>query len=105
MKAIIINKLDNVAVVVNDVPKGTTVITDAGEIIAKELIKTGHKIALCDIDKGQPIIKYGTIIGEASTEIKKGQWVHCHNVLDTTEKICDEYESYYRAKVKEAEEI
>ena len=58
MKAIIINKLDNVAVVVNDVPKGTTVITDSGEIIAKELIKTGHKIALCDIDKGQPIIKY-----------------------------------------------
>lgn len=40
----------------------------------------GHKIALCDIEKGQDIIKYGYSIGHALTDIKSGEHIHTHNI-------------------------
>lgn len=43
-------------------------------------IKAGHKFALCDIGEGEPVIKYGEIIGRATCDIKKGEWVHTHNL-------------------------
>lgn len=61
---IIINSKDNVGV----------------NLIGDEVIPAGHKFALCDIKEGQTIIKYGQIIGRAKCDIKKGDWVHTHNV-------------------------
>ncbi|MGM9682628.1 MAG: UxaA family hydrolase [Eubacteriales bacterium] len=43
-------------------------------------IPAGHKIALFNIKHGDPVIKYGQTIGRASTDIKKGEWVHSHNL-------------------------
>ena len=43
-------------------------------------LKTGHKIAICDIDKGADVIKYGYPIGYATENIKKGDAVHSHNM-------------------------
>ena len=40
----------------------------------------GHKIALCDIKKGEEIIKYGEAIGAASRDIAAGDYVHIHNM-------------------------
>lgn len=40
----------------------------------------GHKIAVRDIHKGELIIKYGEEIGIATAEIKKGEYVHIHNL-------------------------
>ena len=54
----IINKLDNVEVNLED----------------------GHKYALCDIAKGENVIKYGNPIGHATEDIKKGSHVHTHNM-------------------------
>ena len=54
----LINKLDNVDINLND----------------------GHKYALRDIKKGENIIKYGNPIGHATEDIKKGEHVHSHNV-------------------------
>jgi altronate dehydratase len=42
----------------------------------------GHKIAIQDIKKGDKIVKYGEPIGSATQNIKKGDWVHTHNVKD-----------------------
>lgn len=64
MNGVIINKKDNVGVLLE------------GE---KE-IPAGHKYALRDITKGEYVIKYGEIIGKATENIKKGEWVHTHNV-------------------------
>ena len=50
-------------------------------------IPAGHKYALSDIKKGETVIKYGQIIGRATVDINKGEWVHTHNVkshLDET---------------------
>ncbi len=62
--AIIINEKDNVGVTLT----GT------------ETIPAGHKYALCEIKKGETVIKYGEIIGRATSDIQKGEWVHTHNV-------------------------
>ena len=43
-------------------------------------LSTGHKTALCDIEKGSDIIKYGYPIGYATENIKKGDHVHSHNM-------------------------
>ena len=43
-------------------------------------IATGHKIALCDIKKGDDIIKYGYPIGCATCGISEGESVHSHNI-------------------------
>lgn len=41
----------------------------------------GHKIAVRDIRKGEPVIKYGEHIGAASAGIRKGEYVHIHNMV------------------------
>lgn len=43
-------------------------------------IPFGHKVALTDIKKGEAVIKYGFPIGASSKDIKKGDWVHLHNL-------------------------
>lgn len=43
-------------------------------------VPAGHKIASEDIAAGAPVVKYGHAIGSAKTGIKKGEWVHEHNV-------------------------
>lgn len=40
----------------------------------------GHKIAVRDIRLGESIIKYGEEIGIATKNIRKGEYVHVHNL-------------------------
>ena len=40
----------------------------------------GHKIAVTTIKKGELIKKYGEEIGIATADIKKGEYVHVHNL-------------------------
>ena len=54
----LINKLDNVDINLED----------------------GHKYAIRDIKAGENIIKYGNPIGHAIVDIKKGEHVHNHNI-------------------------
>ena len=42
--------------------------------------ENGHKYALCDIEKGSQVIKYGFPIGVATDNIKAGEHVHSHNL-------------------------
>ena len=61
-------------VVIND--KDNVGISLAGT----DKIPAGHKFALRNIAAGEYVIKYGEIIGRATENIKKGEWVHTHNV-------------------------
>ena len=67
-------------------------------------LETGHKIALCDIKKGENVIKYGYPIGHAICDIKKGEQVHTHNLkTNLGENIEYKYnpEYYLQPKVDE----
>lgn len=49
-------------------------------ITAFDDIPYGHKIAVVDIAVGEEIFKYGEEIGAATKPIKKGDYVHVHNL-------------------------
>ncbi|MBI2717953.1 MAG: altronate dehydratase [Rhizobiales bacterium] len=68
---------DNVLVAVDAVDKGATTPEN---MVARERIMKGHKMAATAIAAGAPILKVGQIIGFASKDIAAGDWVHEHNV-------------------------
>jgi len=71
---IMMNETDNVAIVANDggLPAGT-VFPDGLTLVNR--VPQGHKIALCDIAEGQPIMRYDVIIGYAVRDIPRGSWI------------------------------
>ncbi len=80
MKAIVINQSDNVAIVLQNVGKGEEVIIGEKTISAVDDIPYTHKIALTNLEQGTAVIKYGEVIATASKDIRKGEWVHVHNL-------------------------
>lgn len=77
---------DNVATLLVDCKAGEEVTVKLGGEVStyqcNQDTPYGHKIAICDIESGGGIIKYGETIGSATQAIKKGDWVHVHNVRD-----------------------
>ncbi len=60
-------------------------------------LENGHKYALCDIKKGENVIKYGSPIGHAIADIKKGEHIHTHNLktnLSGNLEYCYDYKDY-----------
>ena len=84
--ALKVDDLDNVATIfANGITDGMQVeMRDkkgVSEIITVHGdVPYGHKIAVKDIAEGEPIMKYGESIGRASCDIKKGDYVHVHNL-------------------------
>lgn len=68
---------DDVAVALADAGSGA-VLEDGTTV--REAIPAGHKIALKPIAAGQPVRKYGQVIGVALSDIAAGDWVHVHNL-------------------------
>jgi hypothetical protein len=78
---IIIKEQDNVAVALEDIPEGGVVmLPDGNEFTALERIPYSHKVALINILQGTAVRKYGEAIGYALGDIRKGAWVHTHNL-------------------------
>lgn len=80
---IIINKEDNVAVVLRPFSKGEVV---AGVTLIED-IPQGHKVALKDIANGENVIKYGSPIGHTTASIVAGSHVHTHNVATNLDDV------------------
>lgn len=70
---IILAREDNVAVATQAVAKGSAV---APGVQALSDIPAGHKVALRPIAKGEPVMKFGSCIGEALVDIAPGMHVH-----------------------------
>jgi altronate dehydratase len=81
---------DNVVTVTKDAPVNTVFTVDSDEISVLSDTSFGHKIAIKKIEEGGDVLKYGVKIGVASTEIKKGEHVHIHNVDEVSLMIRDE---------------
>lgn len=75
-----IHQKDNVVVAIETIPAGSSVLVNGEKIVANTEIPAGHKMALGDIPTGGQAIKYGCPIGIAKEAIKKGDWVHTHNL-------------------------
>ena len=84
--AVILSGKDNVATALVDLPAGDyTLGSGAGQaaINVPGDIKAGFKLALSDIRKGESIYKYGYVIGLATEDIEKGEYVHVHNLISS----------------------
>lgn len=77
---------DLVGVAVHDIAAGQKVsgrVQSTGEEFELDVVEPvplGHKVALSDIPSGEPVIKYGVVIGLATADISTGQHVHVHNL-------------------------
>lgn len=76
---------DNVAVAKASLPAGMVLILDPdrqqeGRFSLRQAVPGGHKVALCVIRAGEPVRRYGEVIGLASRGILPGEHVHTHNV-------------------------
>jgi arabinonate dehydratase len=67
---------DNIVLAIDAIAPGTSVADHA----ARERIPRGHKMAIAAIAVGEPVKKFGQIIGFASQPIAPGDFVHEHNV-------------------------
>jgi altronate hydrolase len=70
-----LNAQDNIIVAVDAVPPGLA----ARGVKSVVRIPRGHKMASTRIAKGEPILKFGQIIGFATEDIVPGSHVHTHN--------------------------
>ena len=74
---------DNVATTLAHLAPGDEVVLIASgeslEVAVADEIPFGHKMALAELEAGTDIIKYGEVIGRASTRIRQGGHVHTHN--------------------------
>ncbi|HZU34597.1 MAG TPA: altronate dehydratase family protein [Gemmataceae bacterium] len=87
--AVHLHPRDNVAIAARPIAQGLEVRHDNSIIAVRDRIGLGHKLALGDIRRGQPVYKYAQIIGFASADIPAGAHVHVHNVA------ADEFERDY----------
>ncbi len=90
-----ISEKDDVIVALKDFKAGDVV----SDITLLDDVKMGHKIALHDMEKGHHLIKYGNVIGVLSQDVKKGNWIHSHNLKTSLEEGEPTY--YYKKEVVE----
>ena len=81
--ALVISDRDNVATALETLEPGRGITAGGRDVLVRERIPHGHKVALCAIACGQPVVKYGSPIGLASTDIEAGAHVHVHNVASS----------------------
>ncbi len=76
-----INAADNVAVaLVEDLSRGETVVVGQQKVVLQDDIACGHKFALQDMALGDNVIKYGYPIGHLTRPVRRGEWIHSHNL-------------------------
>ena len=59
---------------------GGEVLAEEGGIVVAGLVPPGHKVATRAIAQGEPVRRYGQVIGQATQPIAPGQHVHVHNL-------------------------
>ncbi len=83
--AIVIDPKDSVGVALVELGPGQLCKVKVGEklqtVEIREKIPFGHKFALRRLARGEHILKYGEVIGEATEDIEAGAWVHIHNLV------------------------
>ncbi|KQT84061.1 altronate dehydratase family protein [Aurantimonas sp. Leaf443] len=72
-----LHEADNVVIAIDSLPAGAPL---EGGLAAAKAVPRGHKVAVAPIAPGEPIRKFGQIIGFAKVAVAPGDWVHEHNV-------------------------
>lgn len=84
-KAIRLHAEDNVVIAMQRIAAGEPIPGVAAR--PTESIPSGHKMATTAIAAGQPVLKYGQVIGAATQDIAPGAHVHLHNLAVTDARL------------------
>ena len=83
-RIVVVDEKDNVATALRRLEEGESLQVSVGgkalDVTVLQPVPFGHKIALIGLEKGQPVVKYGEVIGLATQSIGKGEHTHVHNV-------------------------
>jgi altronate hydrolase len=79
--AILLHESDNVAVVKRSLKSGDQLLGEGWQLEVVQDIGPGHKMAMRAVGPGDPVRKYGQIIGFALKPIQAGEHVHTHNLI------------------------
>jgi len=80
-RVLLLNERDNVAVAIRALRSGEEVEVRGRRLAVVDDIPFGHKLAVAEIGTGEGVIKYGELIGRATSPIGSGRHVHVHNVV------------------------
>ena len=78
LSVIRLNASDDVVIACSDIAAGTRL--DDFDVVVREPIRAGHKIAIRDIAFGRAVRRYNQIIGFSSRPISAGEHVHIQNL-------------------------
>ena len=82
--AVVLSTKDNVATALRALQPDQVVSLETPssrvEVTVIEAIPRCHKFAIDAIAAGQPVLKYGEVIGVASQAVVAGSHVHVHNI-------------------------
>src|SRR5437867_1237208 len=79
-KAVLLRAEDDVAVAKAELAVGTVLEDGATRIEVRQVIKPGHKVARRSVRSGDPVRRYGQVIGFATQDIAVGEHVHTQNL-------------------------
>jgi altronate hydrolase len=78
--AVRLNDVDHVAIAKTALAAGSELRANGETIRVQQLVPAGHKLAVRAVEGGQPVRRYGQVIGCATQEIEPGEHVHSHNL-------------------------
>lgn len=94
-RSILMSEGDTVATALENLKAGdvTSVVLPSQEIskeiIIRQAVPFGHKLAVRTIARWGAVIKYGEVIGQASQNIDPGDYVHIHNVTSNRVRLAE----------------
>jgi altronate hydrolase len=77
---IVLHSGDSVAIARVAIPAGQTLDINGQTVTSLALIPAGHKIAIRPVAAGDPVYRYGNVIGFATAAISRGEHIHVHNL-------------------------
>lgn len=93
---------DNVAIALHELQPGEVAL---GKVTANTKIPQAHKVALVDIPEGQPVKRYGVVLGYAKDDIKAGDWVNENSLVLPPSPDLKELKKEYGKNVKDLAEL
>jgi altronate dehydratase small subunit len=82
-RAIILHTRDNVATLIDTGEAGVACTLQGeanGSVMLRAAVPFGHKVCVHATPAGGDILKYGQVIGQASSDLAVGDHVHTHNI-------------------------
>jgi altronate hydrolase len=88
-----LNAADNVAIARVPIAAGTPLA--GSNVVTRDAVPAGYKVAMQDIAEGDAILKYNVVVGFATADLPAGTMLHNHNVafreFDRDYAFCRDY--------------